>query len=284
LQNKFPDIIIKADLTSCINSNSHYGFELTTIFPEISHIEVADRLTIWRFSGKPISLLKGDIYYRRVLNKFIRILQNLLIKIYGVDAEYIFPLDGGFKFHSKIFELQREKNYYIDGFWCNEDYFSNIREKIIAEFGFTEQSIDGNQLVLSMIQKTESVSVHIRRGDYVGNSSFDIVGIEYYKQAIHFISEKLVNPIFFFFTEDMDYVRNEFEFLENKYLVDYNKGKNSYKDMFLMSNCKHAIIANSTFSFWGAYLSKNNEKIVIAPNRFVKNIDYCLACNSWTII
>ena len=113
---------------------------------------------------------------------------------------------------------------------------------------------------------TDSVSVHIRRGDYVG-SSFDILSRDYYINAMKYMAERLTAPVFYFFSDDPEYVRKEYNDLPFKYeIIDWNTGAQSFWDMQLMSMCKHNIICNSTFSLWGAILNKYSDKLVIRPD------------------
>lgn len=130
---------------------------------------------------------------------------------------------------------------------------------------------DENNLVLAkFLQQTESVSVHIRRGDFLKYSALygNICTKEYYEKAIDYMQNKCENPLFIFFSDDMAWVKENFPLANAKY-VEWNHGKNSYLDMYLMSHCHHNIIANSTFSWWGAYLNRHPDKITIAPERWI---------------
>lgn len=116
------------------------------------------------------------------------------------------------------------------------------------------------------------VSIHIRGGDYItskkDNALFgNICTSNYYKNAIEHIKNSLKDPIFLIFTNDKDYAVQLLNG-ESFQIVDWNNGKESFRDMYLMSLCKHNIIANSSFSWWGAWLNQNDSKIVIAPNRW----------------
>lgn len=118
------------------------------------------------------------------------------------------------------------------------------------------------------MSRENSVSVHIRRGDYLLRKHSKIHGLcslEYYLQAIQFIKSKSKDPVFYFFSDDIPWARENFCNPSYKF-VDCNSGSNSCLDLYLMSQCKHNIIANSTFSWWGAWLNRNKEKIVVAPS------------------
>ena len=126
------------------------------------------------------------------------------------------------------------------------------------------------------MQLNNSVSIHVRRGDYLNGYYFETLGkicdIDYYKRAIALINKEVNDPYFYIFSDDPGYVAENLK-IENATYVDFNRGRDSWQDMYLMSQCKHNIIANSTFSWWGAWLNTNLNKIVIAPNRWFANMD-----------
>ncbi|WP_196602999.1 alpha-1,2-fucosyltransferase [Pectinatus frisingensis] len=186
-------------------------------------------------------------------------------------------------FNDTYFQLNDKSDYYLDGYWQDERYFYCVRKKIMDEFSFNKNIYLKNKELINQLALENSIGVHIRRGDYV-NTGFDITRIDYYKKAIEFISNKTKKPIFYFFSDDVGYVKKKFDFISNKKIITGNTGVNSYIDMFLMSKCRHNIIANSSFSYWGAYLNKNINKIVVAPRYFSTEIKRPLACQDWVIL
>ncbi|OAV72399.1 Glycosyl transferase family 11 [Bacteroidales bacterium Barb6] len=126
--------------------------------------------------------------------------------------------------------------------------------------------------ILPDIESSQSVSIHIRRGDYLQGDNINVFvnlcASSYYKNAIHYIEENINNPSFFVFSNDIDWVKNNMD-IPNATFVSWNKKEDSWQDMFLMSMCKHNIIANSSFSWWGAWLNNNEDKIIIALSRFL---------------
>ena len=121
------------------------------------------------------------------------------------------------------------------------------------------------------MQSTNSVAVHIRRGDYlngVNRNTFYIPSVDWYRSAIMKIKEHVPSPVFYFFSDDLQWVQEQFSDMRDVVFVEGNKGSNSYRDMQLMAACKHAIIANSTFSWWGAWLNSNKQKVIIAPSKY----------------
>ena len=167
-------------------------------------------------------------------------------------------------------------NYYI-GYWQSEKFFKDISDEIRKDFSFPKFTSEKNLEILKLIKSYNSVSIHIRRGDYLQNRGFNgLAPLEYYQKAIEYIKNKIENPHFFIFSNDIEWCRKNLS-IENSYYIDWNRGEESYRDMQLMSLCKHNIIPNSTFSWWGAWLNKNPNKIVIAPEKWFNdcvNIDY----------
>lgn len=170
-----------------------------------------------------------------------------------------------------INELKKEKSYYLDGYWNTWKYVYAVDNIVRDKFNIPNSQLSiHSKKILSDIQNNNSVSIHFRRGDYVSNKkNYNILGVcslEYYQTAINIISEKISNPKFYIFSDDIEWVRNNF-YMPNHTIKFIEKTKD-YEELALMSKCKHNIIANSTFSWWGAYLNNNKEKICIAPQHW----------------
>ena len=185
---------------------------------------------------------------------------------YHIFREKMFSFDPGYN--------KLKGNCYLEGYWQSEKYFKSIEELIRNEFEFISEPGEKNKELLKLITECESVSIHIRRGDMVSlKSASDFHGTcseDYYEKGIKIILQKLKNPIFFIFTDDPAWAASRKLFSGYK-IIDWNTNANSYEDMRLMSNCKHHIIANSSFSWWGAWLNRNTDKIVIAPNNWFRD-------------
>ena len=169
---------------------------------------------------------------------------------------------------------------YYDGFW---QHFYLIQD-YVGDLKFREEIPSSqNKEVLDIINKSNSVSVHIRRGDYLDPIRIKQFGQscpeEYYRKSIDYFKQKYNNPVFVFFSDDMDWVKKNLK-LEGAIYVDWNNGNKSSWDMRLMSNCKSSIIANSTFSYWGAMLGKEKE-YVIKPLRWIGNEIPDIFPNHW---
>ena len=149
-----------------------------------------------------------------------------------------------------------------EGFWTNKLDLEKNEKYIQKIFKFKKKFIQKNKLKYKINTKN-SISIHVRRTDYKNkNNDFIILDIKYYKKAIEHIFKKINDPIFFIFSDDIKWCEKNLNFINNKY---YIKSKKDYEDLYLMSKCKHNIIANSTFSWWAAYLNNNKNKIIITP-------------------
>lgn len=163
-------------------------------------------------------------------------------------------------------------NIYLDGYWQSEKYFLDIEDIIRYEFSIVNPLSSISQDIAEQIKDCESVSIHIRRGDYVSdpktNSIHGTTGLEYYCRAIDLILEKTDKPHFFIFSDDPEWACSNIRPATPTIYVRRDDCSKDYEDMCLMSMCKHNIIANSSFSWWGAWLNMNPEKIVIAPKKW----------------
>ena len=162
------------------------------------------------------------------------------------------------------------KDVYIEGYWQHYKYFENMQPQIFEELTLKGKRSDGAQKWFFNINNdSDAVAVHIRRGDYVTDSGANylmgVLPVTYYHQAIHYIKQKVSNPNFYFFSDDLDWVKDNIETNAPAFYVD---GNADYEDLDLMRHCKHNIIANSTFSWWAAFLNRNTNKIVISPNQW----------------
>ena len=173
-------------------------------------------------------------------------------------------------YHEEIFGLD---NKYLVGYWACEKYYADILERLRSEICFPScanaELDDKNKTMMNKMEQTQSVSVHIRRGDYLEGANCALYGNicteEYYDEAIAHMKEKFPSAKFFFFSDDIPYVRKHYQ-SDNYEMIDWNHGKDSFYDMMLMSRCRHNICANSTFSFWGARLNPCKNKTMIRPS------------------
>lgn len=172
--------------------------------------------------------------------------------------------------------LNLGENTYLDGYWQSEKYFKDFEQQIRQDFTFNHTPSVENQKLVESIKAENSVSVHIRRGDYVTNAAVNsvhgICDIAYYKKAVEhlMINYGESNLKFFVFSDDPQWVKENMSFGKNTVFVSHNDASSNFEDMRLMSACKHHIIANSSFSWWGAWLNPSKYKLVIAPKQWFK--------------
>lgn len=170
-------------------------------------------------------------------------------------------------------ELTKPKRgRYIEGYFQNEKYFSAIRPALLKEYSSLEKRSQYLEEIKGRIeQATNSSSVHVRRGDYVDNKHISEVHgactLEYYTRAMSTLTEKLKTPTFFIFSDDIEWVKTYIQG-ENIVYIDSAESRHPQEDIYLMSLCQHNIIANSSFSWWGAWLNLNEAKTVVAPRRW----------------
>ena len=254
-----------------------------------------------RRPDRPFELLEVfDIKNVKINNKSQPRYENLRSKCRYID----FPLIYVKKFFSKFnphhyIEKQwvlnqnlinlSDNKAYIEWYFQSDCYFKDFWNQISDDFKFKNKLSSKSLDIRKTIENSESVSIHIRRWDYVtsirNRNIFWTCSLEYYKKAIKYIKEHNPNKElnFFFFSDDIPWVKENFKW-DNYYFIDWNKWKNSWEDMQLMSLCKHNIIANSSFSRRWAYLNINHKKIVIAPERWLQNKKhYCpeIIPNNW---
>lgn len=312
LKEHCKDTPVKADLTWFYANNDHHGYELERIFGSVGDsdfsLEEATGGEIFKATGlipnmcMPKGMIagkdpKGDgkpvrgrftdkqalrfEKFRRYPNRIIReftqkkrepyIIDQLTGSISNDDSA-----DGTNALFEKVTHLDVSRDWYIIGFWIEEKYIYGRLDELRKHFVFPGITDDRNTAYFKDIESCNSVSLHVRRGDYLSKTyenMFVSLGREYYENAVGYIKERVTGPRFFIFSDDADFVREEFKWLDNKCIVTGNDGDLSYRDMQLMSRCKHNIIANSTFSQWGALLNDNEGHITVYPAAYLKGRD-----------
>lgn len=253
---------VRADISDYEEKRDFRKFQLKDIGMEVNYANERD---IIRYRGKWNNIIE------------------IILRRYGLRKNYFRENEAVFE--KKIFSMD---NVYLDGFWQNELYFKAIelemREEITKLFC---QSKNIKKMDLKkQIESVNSVSVHIRRGDYIKEKSIytNLGESDYYNKAINFIREKEEKPVFFLFSDDTEWIRGKYAG-EDVVIVENYKDKSEQEDLILMSKCKHNIIANSSYSWWAAWLNNNNNKIVIAPKEWFTNDKRTnIVCSSWLSI
>lgn len=234
------------DLSAIVNYNRHNGWELHKVF----------NCDINALDNNKIETIKSQTGF----------LRNFKILYEPKETFFQLPKYKGSK-----------KYRFHYGYWQNEGYIKPIADRVKSDFKFdsTKLSLE-NRRIEEQILSGQSVAIHIRRGDYVSLPAAaalhgGLCTLDYYKRAIAYVQDHLRETInFYLFSDDTEWVEENFN-LPNQTIISHNFGENSWQDMYLISKCKHQIIANSSFSWWGAWLNNNPEKIVIAPKRWLNN-------------
>jgi len=258
---------VKLDLSSFDNYDLHGGYQLN------------------HYNLKLESATKNDLSIFSKLSKKQKIFSFFNPKLPKNVKEH------GLNFKTRLLEVK--DNSYIKGYFQSEKYFVGIKSEILETFSLSNYSKYTLEMEKQINESKNSISLHIRRGDYVSNKQANEVhgtcDLNYYYKAISYLKDKFNFEQIFVFSDDIKWCENNLKIdgiklifvksIENKLLP--------HEDIFLMSQCKHNIIANSSFSWWGAWLNNYPEKIVIAPKRWYvkkekqKQVENSLIPDSW---
>lgn len=244
---------LRLDIAGFHGYGLHQGYELDRFFDLPAHVASdADVRSVlgWR----------GYLPFRNLLrHRYLSALRSAR-----------FVVEPTFHYWTDI--LNAKGDCYLVGYWQSEKYFSNIRNVIRSEFTYSSELAGKNAELALRISDCNAVSLHVRRGDYASNPKTNAVhglcSLEYYGRAISYIAERVASPVFFVFSDDIPWVKKNLNIGFPCKYVDHNNGSESYNDMRLMSLCQHHIIANSSFSWWGAWLNPRSDKHVVAPQRW----------------
>lgn len=199
------------------------------------------------------------------LGKISKIFPNIAEKFWGIHLE-----SSIFGFES----IDQLVNYKIlQGYWQNVKYFEEIRGELLNDLKYTG-NISRIMPIVSKIRECQSVAIHIRRTDYLNGGTakfFEHPTLKYYECAMDYIRKYVPDAKVFFFSDDIKWCKKAFANCEDAFFVDEEISGNSHYDLELMRNCKHFITANSTFSWWGAWLCENESKILISPYNWVSD-------------
>jgi hypothetical protein len=175
-------------------------------------------------------------------------------------------------FHYDAHFSSASSNTYLIGYWQSEKYFAKHAQQIRDDFRFKYPLSGQNEYWSQLIQGANAVSLHVRRSDMVNNpevvKTHGSCDLEYYTSAAQRVAQGLENPVFFIFSDEPDWCKANLKLEHTTHYIDNNTGADAYRDVQLMSFCRHHVIANSSFSWWGAWLNPRNDKKVIAPKRW----------------
>ena len=211
---------------------------------------------------------------KKILSKFIseeKSLSTRIIRKLGLKPKYNIYRESTFRVDKNLLGFFKN-NLYLEGYFQSEQYFLDHKDLIIKEFTIATPPSALNALMIEKILNCNAVSLHVRRGDYVTNPDANVVhgtcNQEYYEKSVKFFAQKITQPVFFVFSDDIPWAKENINTGYPTHFVDLNDAETNYEDLRLMSYCKHNIIANSSFSWWGAWLNQNPDKIVIAPQKW----------------
>ncbi len=240
---------VKADLHAFEDYSLHNGYELDRVFG-IS-LDLASPFEQVLYTPE-----KREWIWRK------------LRRMYGTRDAFCEEKES-FGFDESVY--QDKANRYYWGYWQNIEYVNKVDSELRKQFIFPASTAPKHLAIQEKMHDRNTVSVHVRRGDYLGHSVLGgICDLDYYQRAIEVARERIESPLFVFFSNDIAWCKEVFK-AENALFVDWNHGVDSYMDMELMSLCRHHIIANSSFSWWGAWLNRSADKIVISPAKWVND-------------
>ena len=256
------NVRLSLDLRRFNRRQDHNGFELQKVFDIYSKVD---------FLNNPVNF--GLINFKEILNY--------------IDITFHNFKEQHFHYTNKILDIPQHS--ILNGYWQSELYFEDYTQEIRKILSFSKQLDKKNSLIANEINQNNSISIHVRRGNYLlkTNINHNVDLKEYYLNAIEETSILFNNPKYFIFTDDPLWVAKNFTLNYSFTVVDINRGKDSFYDMHLMSLCKCNIIANSSFSWWGAWLNNKEDKITYAPKNWFKDKTICtdgLIPKSWNIM
>ena len=229
---------------------------------------------------KPVGVMALCVYWH-IMRIFPKKVRQVMLRLVGIK---ITKVAQNFVFYPEVLQPVKNSELFM-GTWQSEKYFKSAEQEIREAFTFNEKLLnDKTKQLIEKLAHCEAVSLHVRRDDYLSQDYAQGFGgictLTYYKTAVEYIKEHVVQPVFYVFSDDIEWCRKNLDISEAVF-VDWNYGKESWQDMFLMSKCQHNIIANSSFSWWGAWLNSNPNKIVVAPKTWWNGIKDDVVHDNW---
>lgn len=207
---------------------------------------------------------------RLINNRYLnRIIRSLDLGVIPINKNYKYCVETRSRVNEWFFEVE-EKNVFIEGYFQSEKYFKEYREDFLNQF--TQKYVPDEQYknILHTIKNSNSVAVHVRRGDFLkaqhnNNPHHYLLKENYYRNAMEYIESHISNPNYYWFSDDIDWVKKNFGKRKNFYFISLKSDHGDIDEMMLMSKCKHIIAANSTFSWWAAWLNMNESALHLCP-------------------
>jgi len=283
LKKEYPDMEVRADLSFYTLEQVHNGFELERVFSVMKkgYLQKAtwrDHWTCRRELPVPCGGGIGKVLETPIAWLNARTRNGAeLHHIERIEEEpYNLRLSAAEKAKrraeclEKLNNLDTSKHYYVDGYWQDEAYFPDTFQTVIEMLQFTQLHHYQEVTKLAQImQNQESVSVHLRGGDYL-NSDYDVLHAEYYRKALELLQTMTAVEQVYVFSDDVEKAKALLADIKNAVYVEDHQGSEDWLDMYLMSQCKHHILANSSFSTWAAYLGNRESSVTIYPGQYTK--------------
>lgn len=244
----------KIDASIFAHRPSHNGYELERIFAlSAQHASIEERNKMADVGKDWWTVVRHAIGWRR-----------------KTDGVIISEPDPALGWREDLLHVE---NAYLQGYWQTEKYFAQVADRVREEFTFRLPLSFADEALAHDIRSKNSVSVHIRRGDYLKErrrADYEVCTALYYRRAVEYVQSKVASPVFYVFSDEPEWGREQQIFPEGTVFVSGHTAAQSYIDMQLMSMCRHHVIANSSFSWWGAWLGQQDDTIVVAPSMWFR--------------
>jgi hypothetical protein len=268
-----------------------FGYALMVKFNQELRMDISNygKYESREFALKNYNINK-DLLKTTSIPLFIRLFETKIIKIilrklridrvHIFDWEYILQIKTSVDHNVNL--VKGKKNIYISGYWQSIKYFEDHLKELINMFVLKNELSNECQFYLSQILTSNSVFLHIRRGDYLNKKNQRyLVENRYYEQAILHMTDKVDNPVIYVFSDDIEWVKETYQSMKNFVIIEMNGKYKDLEELFLMSNCTNAILSNSTYSWWGTVLNLNMNNTVISPKR---DWDKEFVLNNWILL
>lgn len=250
-----------------------------SLFLDLSWFEVSEKLSNTTPRSFALEVFNIDyeessfLFSEKSISFFGRCKRRISRIFPAISREKIIYSEKQFSFDRDVFEACPP--FLLNGYWQSEKYFSGVYENILQLFGTPNNLSTKTSLMMDRIAGKDAICVHIRRGDYVTNpvaaETHGLCGVEYYLEGIQTIAQNLSHPHCFIFSDDIQWARANLLTNIPMTFVDFNSQTEAHQDLWLMAACKHFVIANSSLSWWGAYLGRYPGKKVIAPKHWFRD-------------
>ncbi|MCD8318022.1 MAG: alpha-1,2-fucosyltransferase [Paraprevotella sp.] len=255
MKTEFPNVRI--DLSDMVHYHVHQGYEMNRVF-DLPRTEFCINRTLKK--------VMEFLFFKTILER------KQSGSLLPYTKRYVWPW------------------IYFKGFYQSERYFAEVADDVRKTFVFDVRKAGARTIRVmdEMRADPAAVSLHVRRGDYVSEKHWKSLGCicqrAYYLNAMSALEKRVSHPHYYVFSEDLDWVKDNLPLADADF-VDWNRGEDSWQDMMLMSHCRHHIICNSTFSWWGAWLNPSPDKIVVAPAKWARDRDSrTIAPEDWILI